>query len=187
MRSGSQHIFSPRNIIIGNSGSGKTYLAQTLSNNSVEVFHLDTYFWEPGGFNKKRAQDVVTRELVAISTLDEWIVEGVFGELIELFLERASCFVWLDLDWDTCRKNLIGRGSESSQQLDASTAEKNFQTLLDWASKYWKRTNSRSHSGHQKLFDRFPRQKYQLTSKKEVSKWLLVRSTSYNSSELPKS
>ena len=186
MAPGSQHIFSPRIIIIGSSGSGKTNLAQNLSNNSVKVFHLDTYFWEPGGFNKKRPQDVVTKELAAISALDEWIIEGVFGELIELFLERATCFVWLDLDWETCRKNLVRRGSESSRQLDTSTAEQNFQTLLGWASKYWERTNSRSHSGHQKLLDGFPRQKYRLKSEKEVSEWLLARSASYNSFELPK-
>ena len=45
-----------KTIIIGNSGSGKTWLAKRLSTIfTAPVVHLDDIFWEPGGFDKKRS------------------------------------------------------------------------------------------------------------------------------------
>lgn len=42
-----------RTVIIGNSGSGKTFLARALAAGSgIPVIHLDEIFWQPGGFNR---------------------------------------------------------------------------------------------------------------------------------------
>jgi ATP-dependent protease HslVU (ClpYQ) ATPase subunit len=39
-----------RVVIIGNSGSGKSYLARRLSEQlTLPLIHLDALFWEPGG------------------------------------------------------------------------------------------------------------------------------------------
>lgn len=47
-------------VIIGNSGSGKTWLARKLAGNaSVPLIHLDEIFWEPGGFDKKSRDDLI--------------------------------------------------------------------------------------------------------------------------------
>ena len=47
-------------VIIGNSGSGKTWLARQLAGNaSVPLIHLDEIFWEPGGFDKKSRDDLI--------------------------------------------------------------------------------------------------------------------------------
>jgi adenylate kinase family enzyme len=44
-----------RIIIIGNSGSGKTWLARQLAEDApCPVIHLDDIFWEPGGFDKPK-------------------------------------------------------------------------------------------------------------------------------------
>ena len=43
-----------RILIIGNSGSGKSWLASQLSEKlQYKTIHFDKHFWEPGGFNKK--------------------------------------------------------------------------------------------------------------------------------------
>ncbi len=70
-------------VIIGNSGSGKTWLAERLGNIlSAPVVHLDDLFWEPGGFDKKRNIEHI--ELLIQQSKNEaaWIAEGVFGELM---------------------------------------------------------------------------------------------------------
>jgi adenylate kinase family enzyme len=51
-----------RMIVIGNSGSGKSWLATKLADaKGCPVVHLDHIFWEPGGFDEKRSPEVVTR------------------------------------------------------------------------------------------------------------------------------
>jgi adenylate kinase family enzyme len=145
-----------RTVIIGNGGSGKSFLARKLSSASgITVVHLDELFWEPGGFNQKRHPEVVRSEINAQKEAAEWIVEGVFGELAELFISRATYLVWLDLPWAVCREGLISRGSESSRQLDPVKAKENFKNLLVWAENYWNRKDQTSHYKHQEIFKRF--------------------------------
>ena len=102
-----------RILIIGNSGSGKSWLASQLSEKlSYKIIHFDKHFWEPGGFNRKRDRQVVYQEIASLAKEDNWIMEGVFGELAELALERATILVYLDKSWEECREALISRGSE---------------------------------------------------------------------------
>jgi adenylate kinase family enzyme len=162
-----------RIVIIGNSGSGKSRLAESLSAiYSVPVIHLDGIFWMPGGFNEKRPKDEVKNEIERRRKADSWIVEGVFGELAALFLPRTESVVFLDMDWPACKAGLMARGSESSQQLSAVDAEENFEKLLLWAEQYWARTNSCSRSGHLQLFSNFIGRKFKLTCRAEVDEFL---------------
>jgi adenylate kinase family enzyme len=46
-----------RILIIGNSGSGKSWLAAQLAERlTIREVNLDTIVWQPGGFNQKRSQ-----------------------------------------------------------------------------------------------------------------------------------
>jgi adenylate kinase family enzyme len=162
-----------RTVIIGNSGSGKSHLAESLSTiYSAPIVHLDQLFWMPGGFNEKRPKDEIKNEIERKRKDSLWIVEGVFGELAELFLPWARSLIFLDLAWPVCRAGLLARGSESSGQRDAVSAEENFKKLLLWAEQYWIRTNLCSHSGHQRLFSNFTGLKFKLTSRAEVDTFL---------------
>src|SRR5271170_8065506 len=160
-------------VIIGNSGSGKSHLAESLSTiYSAPVVHLDQLFWMPGGFNEKRPKDEIKNEIERKRKNSSWIVEGVFGELAELFLSRAESLVFLDMDWTICHAGLLVRGSESSKQLEAAKAEENFKKLLLWAEQYWTRTNLCSHSGHLRLFSNFAGHKFKFTCRAEVEGFL---------------
>jgi adenylate kinase family enzyme len=162
-----------RTVIIGNSGSGKSRLARLLSEfYSLPIIHLDRLFWMPGGFNEKRSKDEVSREMELKQKDNSWIVEGVFGELAELFLPRAQMLVYLDMDWATCQSGLKSRGSESSRQIDPIKAEENFIKLLLWAEQYWTRTDLRSHAGHLRLLSDFRGNKLKFTNRAEVDEFL---------------
>jgi adenylate kinase family enzyme len=162
-----------RTVIIGNSGSGKSRLARSLSEfYSLPIINLDRLFWMPGGFNEKRSKDEVSREVELKQKENSWIVEGVFGELAELFLPRTQTLIYLDMDWDACESGLKSRGSESSRQMDPIKAEENFSKLLLWAEQYWTRTDLRSHVGHLRLFSDFAGNKFKFTSRAEVDEFL---------------
>ena len=155
-----------RIVIIGNSGSGKTFLARTWSAGSgIPVIHLDKIFWQPGGFDLKRPTDEVDAMTRAEAAKDEWIMEGVFGDLAAEFLHRATHLVWLDLPWDVCREGLLERGSESSRQLDREQAEGNFRNLLEWATAYQDRDGDCSQAGHLRIFEGFSGAKVRITER----------------------
>lgn len=164
-----QQGMSKRIVIIGNSGSGKSYLARRLGAGLKNpVVHLDSIFWLPGGFNEKRAAPVVDQMIEHHRSEPEWIVEGVFGELAGRFLDLADLLIWLDLPWSLCEASLRARGSESSKQRDPTAAEENFQKLILWSSEYWIRTSPSSHLGHQILYDSFERAKFRFENRSDV-------------------
>jgi adenylate kinase family enzyme len=171
-----------RTVIIGNSGSGKSHVAKSLSlHYSSPVIHLDRIFWMPGGFNEKKSNYEMFREVVEKRQENSWIVEGVFGELAELFLPRAQTLIYLDMDWATCQSALKLRGSESSRQMEPVKAEENFNKLLLWAEQYWTRTNLCSHAGHLRLFSDFTGNKFKFTTRIEVDEFIKQQKQTSNS------
>jgi adenylate kinase family enzyme len=169
---------SSRIVIIGNSGSGKSYLAGSLSAiYSIPFVRLDQIFWMPGGFNEKKSKDQIKGEIKLKRKENSWIVEGVFGELAEMFLPQAQLLIFLDMDWTVCHAGLLARGSESSKQLEAGKAEENFKKLLLWAEQYWTRTNLCSYCGHLRLFSNFAGLKFKFTSRAETDNFLKQQKT----------
>ena len=139
-------------VIIGNSGSGKTWLANQLATcASATVIHLDELFWEPGSLDRKRSKDEVLALIETSKLTPSWIVEGVFGELAELYLPEADALVWLDLDWFTCKARLQRRETNMA----IAQSEAGLARLLEWAAAYYRRSDKRSIEGHRDLFERF--------------------------------
>ena len=167
-----------RILIIGNSGSGKSWLAARLAEGlTIREVNLDTIVWQPGGFNQKRPQHEIDHAIQTLAQEPLWVVEGVFGALAEQLLDAADTLLFLDLDWSVCRDSLLSRGSQSSKQRDAVAAEKNFQQLLVWASEYGQRAGKSSRHFHRELFDRFPNDKHRFTTRTEVNSYLTQLTT----------
>lgn len=146
-----------RILIIGNSGAGKSWLAARLKELlGSPVHHLDDVFWEPGGFVRERPIDEVRADVLRIAGEPRWILEGVFGDLIEPILHRCSYLIFLDKDWAECYSALLERGIQPERHASVEDAKRSFDTLVHWASQYWTRSNGRSFIGHSMLFERFP-------------------------------
>src|SRR6476660_6630344 len=69
---------SQRTVIIGNSGAGKSALAESLAASiHVPVIDLDLLNWEGNGYGRKRDEDAARRMTLEVSTQPLWIIEGV--------------------------------------------------------------------------------------------------------------
>ena len=78
-------------IIIGNSGSGKTFLAQRIASVlNLPIIHLDRLFWETENCSQKRPKDIVHQDIMDITEKPKWILEGVFGDLANIGAAKAD-------------------------------------------------------------------------------------------------
>jgi adenylate kinase family enzyme len=160
-------------IIVGNSGSGKTWLGERMARLlGVRYIALDVIFWEAGGYNRKRGTHEVQTDLEEIQNFGTWLVEGVFGHLVDVLIAFADTLIYMDLPWEECKKNLLSRGSESSRQLDPKKAEENFHALLEWAEAYETRDSKASKMYHDFLFASFSGDKYRICSRDDAEQLL---------------
>ena len=147
-------------LIIGNSGSGKTTLANQISHESgLDVIEMDDIFWTQDGYNQKREMEEVKEIVKSIRRKESWIVEGVFGDMAKEFVDVADKLIFLNPSWEKCLSNLTKRGPDFDKFPSKEEAEKGFEDLVIWASKYYEKEGRCSFSFHKNIFDEFPREK----------------------------
>lgn len=153
-----------RVLIIGNGGSGKTWLAKRIGSGlKVLVTHLDDIRWAPGQYGIRRDDQLVLQEVVAAGVAHNWVIEGVYGWLAKSVLDRVTTLIWLDLPEDECIANIKSRGNQGGGSVES------FQELIEWVSEYRHRTSSSSFKGHQYLFNTYGGPKVQLRTRAEIS------------------
>ncbi|MGB0563682.1 MAG: AAA family ATPase [Spirulinaceae cyanobacterium] len=152
-----------KRLIIGNSGSGKTWLAEQLAPlDEAALIHFDDLFWQPGGFEQKREQQEILALIAQSKQASNWIAEGIFGNLARQYLAAADELIWLDLPLDLCLERLRHRSAQNTAHMNRQQTEQGLQDLLTWTAQYYDRTTPSSYSGHQKLFQAFAKTKHHL-------------------------
>jgi adenylate kinase family enzyme len=114
-----------RTLIIGNSGSGKSWLAQrSPSNLRVPWVDLDSIHWlcDEHSIARPRAEALGMARIAA----DEprWVIEGVYGWIVSEVIHRATALIWLSVEDDVCVANIRQRETNDDERLIA---------LLEWA------------------------------------------------------
>lgn len=157
-----------RVLIMGNGGSGKTWLAGNLAHIlGLEVIHLDDMHWEPGHYGVARDRALRDKLVMDAAAGDGWIMEGVYGQLANMVLGRVTALIWLDLPEVECLANVRQRG------IQGGGSETHFQDLLNWVAEYRARTNNwNSFDAHQRLFDNFQGSKAHLTNRTAITVYL---------------
>jgi adenylate kinase family enzyme len=156
-----------RTLIIGNGGSGKTWLAGQLEALSgLPVIHLDDLRWTPGQYGQPRDNQLVMDEVAQAAQAERWLMEGVFGWLAKVAIGRATQLIWLDLPEDECLANVRARGIQGG----GSAAD--FEALLTWVSEYRLRDNSSCFAAHLRLYEAFEGEKARLLGRDEMEAFL---------------
>jgi len=156
-----------RILILGNTGSGKSWLADQLARRfKAPIIELDRLHWLPGGYNQRRAPDEAKADVCKAAALDAWIIEGVFGWLAREALPRTALLVWLVIPEDECVRNLKGRAIKSGEDEASRTA------LFQWCLEYRTRENANSYAGHLAIYEEFCGGKQLFRSRAEIENFL---------------
>jgi len=97
-------------IILGNNGSGKSWLAKQLAAaTGLPLIHLDAEFWRPN-WEMPSKEEWLARNLEFIAA-EEWIIEGMcsHGNTMELRFAAAELAIILDVNRVTCVAGVIKR------------------------------------------------------------------------------
>lgn len=97
-----------RIIIVGNNGSGKSYLSEELSViTGLPLVHLDVEFWRPN-WEKPSKEEWIKKQTELISK-EEWIIDGNHTGTMELRFEAADIIIFLDINRFVCLAGVFKR------------------------------------------------------------------------------
>ena len=152
-----------RVLIFGNSGSGKTTLAQALaSEHGLAYLALDRLAWSVPAVRKPLEQSVA--EIGSfLNAHDAWVVEGCYGDLLELVLPGATEVRFLNPGIDVCVANCRARPWEPDKYLSKAEQDERLGFLLEWVRAYETRCDEYSLARHRELYDSFPGAKREVT------------------------
>jgi hypothetical protein len=159
-----------RILVLGNSGSGKTWLSGALVNFlDLKMISLDDVCWEPGGYYKRRTEEDVKSSLQEISQSSNWVIEGVYGDLAEILFPRLTMLYWLDLDPNFCAESVSKRGFENIPWMDT---EAKIQGYLRHIRSYQKNSGPMSREFHESVFNSYSGKKVTFKSREAVNEFI---------------
>ncbi|CAI8804329.1 Adenylate kinase [Pseudomonas sp. IT-196MI5] len=150
-----------RTLIIGNSGSGKSWLAQRMAEQlRVPWTDLDRIHWLSDEHSIARSRNETLGMARGAASEERWVIEGVYGWIVSEILHRATALIWLCIDDVDCVANIRRREAKDDERLVA---------MLEWAGSYRTRDDSSGFAAHQRLFEGLGASKVRLTDRDEIT------------------
>lgn len=123
-----------RIIIVGSSGSGKSYLSKRIAAiTNLPLIHLDNEYWQPGWVEPPKSEWTAKQQCMVNKS--EWIIEGNYNSTMEIRFQAADLVLFLDINRFTCIISAITRHGTKRSDLPDYLEEKfdaSFFELLKW-------------------------------------------------------
>ena len=151
-------------ILLGNAGAGKTTMAQRLIGTAdIPRLSLDEIVWEQGTMRKPLAASLkLLYEF--LSTKDQWVIEGCYGDIIEAALPHCTELRFLNPGIETCLAHCNRRPWEPSKFFSAEQQDAMLAQLIQWVKEYETRNDEYGLKRHRQIFDNFSGTKREYTS-----------------------
>lgn len=146
-----------RILVFGNSGYGKSTLVRKLAReHALAHLDLDSIVWEPGQVAVQRSPAAIAAALEAfLSDNARWVVEGCYGELIQLTANHCTELVFLNPGREACLANNLRRPWEPHKYESPEAQDAMLENLQAWVASYYERDDPWSYRAHRAIFDAF--------------------------------
>ena len=186
-------------LILGNCGCGKTYLASHLANKTGSpLINLDKLMWIPGT-DTFRPEHEIYEELDNIILYDNYIIEGVWGLVMEYLIQNddINLLIFLEINLEECKSNILTRISEEengsipleermrivkySENYYINPADADFPSIYDNLPPLERDLyNQFNLAFHTEIYKDFPCHKIHLKSKNSINKFINDFNELYN-------
>ena len=151
-----------RIIIYGNSGAGKTTIARELANrHGLEILLLDDIAWSDWEVRKPIEESAAEIDEF-VSANDQWVMEGCYGDLVQVALPRCTELRFLNPSIETCVANCRRRPWEPDKYESPQAQQESLDMLIMWIREYESRDDECGLRFHREIFDGFDGAKQEL-------------------------
>ena len=125
-----------RIMIVGNNGSGKSFLAKELSAiTGLPLVHLDVAFWKPN-WEKTPEEEWVKKQMTFIAK-EKWIIDGNHCSTMELRYKTAEMVIFLDMNRLLCQFGLLKRNGAKRSDMPQYLKEKLDLNFVQFCRRMW--------------------------------------------------
>ncbi|EHP4521189.1 AAA family ATPase, partial [Salmonella enterica] len=145
----------PRICILGPSNSGKSTLAEAISNKlSCPVTHLDQLFHFPNTLWQERPENEFLRLHNEAIQNDRWVIDGNYNRCLKTRLGRATGLILLDISLPVMLKRYFYRTLLQHDRVGGVLSENQKDRISKEMLKYLVFTTPKKREQNRKIFDK---------------------------------
>lgn len=125
-----------RIIIVGNNGSGKSFLSKELSViTGLPLVHLDAEFWRPKWEKPPKAEWIKKQR--EFTEKEKWIIDGNHTDTMELRFQSADLIIFPDINRFICLAGVFKRWGKKRPDMPQYLEERFDMEFLKFLKGLW--------------------------------------------------
>ncbi|GFZ33225.1 topology modulation protein [Clostridium zeae] len=133
-----------RIIIVGNNGSGKSFLSKKLSVIAgLPLIHLDVEYWLPNWEQPTKEEWI--KKVMELTSKERWIIDGNHTNTMELRFKAADLVIFLDINRFICLASVLLRNGKKRSDTPEYLEEKFDKAFLRFCKGLWSFSKTRRH------------------------------------------